>query len=229
MGRRVARRDRKDPSRPLAAILLAAALVESPCAVHAADGCGLGLDDRPVHIAMIAETFDVALDDGRVLRLAGLDLAVPPVPASGAVSPSPSDARRTLQAWAGAGPVVAHALSATPDRWGRIPVLPLPSRRGRTRPRDAAARRGARPGQARTPRFIRASPFSSTPRSGRGSRNAGSGRILGRVRSGATMPTALPVRAAVSRRSRASCRSTRRAAARSTSRSAAAAGASWPC
>lgn len=81
----------------------------------------LAAGEASAAIAGITERFEVALDDGRLIRLAGLAPARPDFIASAQA--------RALRAAAGADwegrPVVVQPLGG-PDRWGRTPALLAP-------------------------------------------------------------------------------------------------------
>ena len=111
-----------------AAALLAVIAIASLAPARAAETCGPAPGDTTARIATIADNADIRLDDGRMLRLAGLDLAA-------------AAARRGLATWAGPDPVTVHLLSATPDRWGRLPALLF--RAGAPEPAAATALLGA--------------------------------------------------------------------------------------
>ncbi len=99
--------------------------------------CAPAPGDAAVTLGAVSEEGDVALADGRVLRLAGLDWAVAP----GAPG-RPAHARAALLAWATA-PVLLHPLGE-PDRWGRVPALLFragpPAEAGAMLARDGFAR-----------------------------------------------------------------------------------------
>ena len=87
----------------------------APARVPAA--CEPAPGDAPVALRSLSEAGDVALEDGRMLRLAGLDW--------GGGAPGSPDrlggARAALLAWARGG--VTLRVLGEPDRWGRIPAL----------------------------------------------------------------------------------------------------------
>ena len=119
MGRRSdGRRTRANAwCRLLAPIFVAALAVCSAAfgTARAAEACGPASGDTPARIAAISDTFDIRLDDGRTLRLAGLDLPIAPERAAAA--------RQALEDWAKRGPLTVRPLAAVPDRWGRVPAL----------------------------------------------------------------------------------------------------------
>lgn len=102
-----------------ATLLLALVHWSSPsrAAVSAPSSCTPDPADPAVTVAVVAETLDVTLADGRVLRLAGVA-----APLATATSPDlPARARRVLETWSAApGGVVLHALAPGLDRWGRV-------------------------------------------------------------------------------------------------------------
>lgn len=77
--------------------------------------CAAAQDGPLVTVATVSEQGDVALSDGRTIRLAGIDIA------RGGAKALDRSARAALLAWA-EGPVQLRPLGA-PDRWGRIPAL----------------------------------------------------------------------------------------------------------
>ena len=105
--------------RPTLAALLA--LVIWPCLGNAVPlapvSCAPDPTDPAVTVAVVSDTLDVTLADGRMLRLAGVA-----APLSTAASPDlPARARQTIEAWSAApGGVVLHALTPSLDRWGRL-------------------------------------------------------------------------------------------------------------
>ncbi len=94
--------------------LLAASI---PARAEAADDCLAA--GQPARVAAVLDDLELALDDGRVLRLAGIDpaRATPSRPTLG------EDARTRLAYWLVGRSVRVRALSAAPDRWDRIPSL----------------------------------------------------------------------------------------------------------
>jgi len=68
----------------------------------------------PATVAAVDEDFDLLLDDGRRAALSGLEF--PPE------SDLRADARKRLSDWLAGRDVFLGALTAEPDRWGRIPV-----------------------------------------------------------------------------------------------------------
>ena len=85
----------------------------------AADACGPQPSDTPVTVASISDTLEVHLDDGRLLRLAGLD----PPRATPADPALPAKARAALESWMAGGAVTMRSLATEPDRWNRTPAL----------------------------------------------------------------------------------------------------------
>ena len=73
---------------------------------------------EPVQVAAVGADFGVTLVDGRILRLAGID---PVRPTS--ARPDVEQARATLASWIAGQTVILRSLSASPDRWGRLPAL----------------------------------------------------------------------------------------------------------
>ncbi len=87
----------------------------------AATAVQAGSCDMPAgeaRVAAVLDDFDLALDDGRELRLAGIDpaRATPSRPGFG------EELRQTLAAWLSGQPVRVAPLAA-PDRWDRVPAL----------------------------------------------------------------------------------------------------------
>ncbi len=79
-------------------------------------GCAAGGAGPAVVVTGVSERLDVALADGRVLHLAGLD-----APVATATSPDLLEtARRALAAWLGRGPVTLPGPLSAPDRWGLL-------------------------------------------------------------------------------------------------------------
>jgi endonuclease YncB( thermonuclease family) len=89
-------------------IFAASAVRAGPCDVPAGEA----------RVAAVLDDFDLALDDGRELRLAGIDpaRATPGRPGLG------EDLRQKLAAWL-SGRAVRVAPLAVPDRWDRVPAL----------------------------------------------------------------------------------------------------------
>jgi endonuclease YncB( thermonuclease family) len=103
-------------SRPGAALLLALALAQPASAA-----CGVAAGTAKV--AEVVERLEIRLDDGRLVRLAGLDV---PVSARGAPETA-AEARAFLASRLAGREVGLAAFAAKPDRWGRIPAdLSLP-------------------------------------------------------------------------------------------------------
>ncbi len=99
------------PGQRAAALTLALGLAAAPAAAAAACGAAAGT----VQAAAIDERGEIALADGRTLRLAGLDL---PLPSRG--DPALAAAARALLARLFVGREAALTLvSAAPDRWDR--------------------------------------------------------------------------------------------------------------
>ncbi len=114
-------RRRIKPSRPsaghacliggMAALVV---LVASPAA--RAGNCDAIPEDA--RVAVVLDDFDLALDDGRELRLAGID----PARGTPARPGLAEDLRQKLSAWL-SGRAVRVAPLAAPDRWDRVPAL----------------------------------------------------------------------------------------------------------
>lgn len=101
----------------MAALLLCLAAA-SPAPAQA--GCA-ALGDESAAVAAFTEHFELRLDDGRLIRLAGLA----PLPPDFLARPAGAAARAAAQAeWLGR-PVVVATLGP-PDRWGRAPALLAP-------------------------------------------------------------------------------------------------------
>ncbi len=96
-------------SRPGAALVLALALAQPASAA-----CGVAAGTAKV--AEVVERLEIRLDDGRLVRLAGLDL---PVSARGAPETA-AEARAFLASRLAGREVGLAAFAAKPDRWGRI-------------------------------------------------------------------------------------------------------------
>ena len=96
-------------------------LVLAAAPARADRDCTPGPGDAVVVPVSVSDELDVTLGDGRVLRLAGID----PARATAARPEGAVLARQALEAWLGAGPVLARGLAPAPDRWGREPVLLL--------------------------------------------------------------------------------------------------------
>ena len=119
MGRHETRRRPRRRYLRLGAAIAALVLLAAPAR---ADGdCTPGPGDAVVVPAAVSDELDVTLDDGRVLRLAGMD----PARATAARPDGATLARHALEAWLGAGPVLARLLAPSADRWGRVPALLL--------------------------------------------------------------------------------------------------------
>lgn len=87
-------------------------------AVRAGEGCGWA-EAGAVAVAGLGEGIEVALGDGRLVRLAGIV-----APRAGPAAPDLAGAARAaLAAWLAAGPVALRGLAAEPDRWGRVAGL----------------------------------------------------------------------------------------------------------
>ncbi len=113
------KRPARPPRRAAASLLpLAAALVLVGPAHAAAPACAPAPGEATVTLNTVSDAGDVVLADGRLLRLAGLDL----VRATASSPDRPARLRAALLAWA-AGPVTLHLLAAASDRWGRLPAL----------------------------------------------------------------------------------------------------------
>ncbi len=96
-------------SRPGAALVLALALAQPASAA-----CGVAAGTAKV--AEVVERLEIRLDDGRLVRLAGLDL---PVSARGEPETA-AEARAFLASRLAGREVGLAAFAAKPDRWGRI-------------------------------------------------------------------------------------------------------------
>ncbi|MGD0188131.1 MAG: thermonuclease family protein [Roseiarcus sp.] len=96
-------------SRPGAALVLALALAQPASAA-----CGVAAGTAKV--AEVVERLEIRLDDGRLVRLAGLDV---PVSARGAPETA-AEARAFLASRLAGREVGLAAFAAKPDRWGRI-------------------------------------------------------------------------------------------------------------
>ena len=96
------------PSRGHAEPPLAAA-EDGPCSLAQA---------TPVNVAVVDEDFELLLDDGRRVAIAGLEF---PLPGSGA-GKSRERASRRLSDWLVGEQVFLGALAPAPDRWGRTPA-----------------------------------------------------------------------------------------------------------
>ena len=99
------------------ALALPIAVLSAPAL--AADGCRPQPTDTPADVAAVADTLELRLADGRLLRLAGID----PPRATTADPALPAKARAALESWVGGGAVTMRSLAAEPDRWNRTPVL----------------------------------------------------------------------------------------------------------
>jgi hypothetical protein len=96
----------------LAGALASSARAEPVCAAAGRDSAA---------IAAITQRFEAQLDDGRLIRLAGLA----PTPGDFAVGPQAGALKARIEAeWVGR-PVVVQALGGA-DRWGRIPAIAQP-------------------------------------------------------------------------------------------------------
>ena len=97
--------------------LLSASWGAGAGAARADDACqAIG---QTAEVAAVLDDLELALDDGRVVRLAGLDpaRATPDRPALAA------DARSAFQLLLGGRRVRVRPLAASPDRWDRVPAL----------------------------------------------------------------------------------------------------------
>ena len=119
MGRHVTRRRPGQSRRRLAYAV--ACLTLASASARAAGDCTPGPGDKIVGAASVSDDLDVTLDDGRVLRVAGID----PARATAAKPDGAILARQALEVWLAAGPVSVRALAPAPDRWGRVPALLL--------------------------------------------------------------------------------------------------------
>jgi len=118
-----------DKARPRLAFGLAG-LALGAAAVNGALACGAPAGI--VHIAAVDERLDLALDDGRVVRLAGLDASIYRDPKTREAAQAMLDARLVGQ------DAELRALAGGPDRWGRIPG-DLSLRKGAGERADSAA------------------------------------------------------------------------------------------
>ena len=102
---------RRDRSLPAA--LLAMCIAGPACADCPVSG------EETVRVSAVETRLELRLEDGRLIRLIGLDPA----------SQTPSDpdradaARATLAAQLAGHTITLHRVSATPDRWGRIAAM----------------------------------------------------------------------------------------------------------
>lgn len=103
----------------LALALVAAGIAPTRAAPRSppAATCSPTPGDAPVTLRSVSADGDIALADGQMLRLAGVDWDLAIAGASGRAV----RAGEALLAWA-SGPVAVHPLGP-PDRWGRVPAL----------------------------------------------------------------------------------------------------------
>lgn len=94
---------------PLEAAPLAPASETGPCSLAQAS---------PATIALVDDDFDLLLDDGRRVGLAGLEFPA----ANGEAAKLRADAWRRLSTWLVGAPVFLSELAPSPDRWGRRPA-----------------------------------------------------------------------------------------------------------
>ena len=88
----------------------------SPLPAASIEQCGS--EGAPVQVAAVLDDLELALDDGRVLRLAGID----PVRATPSRPNFGEDARRALAGWLAGRTILVKPLAAVPDRWDRCPA-----------------------------------------------------------------------------------------------------------
>ena len=88
----------------------------APSRAAAAEQCGP--DGAPTQVAAVLDDLELALDDGRVLRLAGIDpvRATPNRPNFG------EEARQALAGWIGGRTILVKPLATAPDRWDLCPA-----------------------------------------------------------------------------------------------------------
>jgi len=103
-----------------AGVALGAALATA-CGVASAAACGVA--SGAAKVEAVTERAEVRLEDGRLVRLAGLD-----IPTGGGFDAAAGARARLTEGWAG-GNVAVALLAARPDRWGRwLADLALPDR-----------------------------------------------------------------------------------------------------
>jgi endonuclease YncB( thermonuclease family) len=102
------------------AFALMCAVAATAC-LGSAQGCGVA--GGAARIAEVTERLEIRLEDGRLVRLAGLDI---PTPARGGFDAATPARARLVEHWMGTSAAVAP-LAPKPDRWGRWLVdLSLP-------------------------------------------------------------------------------------------------------
>jgi endonuclease YncB( thermonuclease family) len=99
---------------PLEAAPLAPASETGPCSLA---------QTSPATVALVDDDFDLLLDDGRRVALAGLEFPG----AKGDATKLRADALHRLSTWLAGAPVFISELTPAPDRWGRRPAQVIAS------------------------------------------------------------------------------------------------------
>ncbi len=126
-------RDRPHPPRLIARGLLKtlrfAALLAAGCILAASAQAGATApkpcpnEGVPARVTAVLDGLDLTLDDGRMLRLAGID----PARATQSRPTLGEDARASLARWLVGRSIQVQILATAPDRWNRLPALAFAS------------------------------------------------------------------------------------------------------